>query len=196
MLQFTLTFASGSRGTTAVVIDVTTSSPPKKQKFAPNAQNDGTPDRSPCCLGESAAAPVLNSESGTPVILHQRLPTETHDRRVNPIPGHIPANPRIKFVFKKKAITLDGHRYRICAETFKRKVNCFCVTCLSDGGGKNLCSHFKQKHKCKECKGKSLCIHGDQRSRCKKCLSSGQGGSGLCKHGREIWRGLCHKCKQ
>ena len=89
----------------------------------------------------------------------------------------------------------DAHRYKTCASTGKRKVNCICTNCLSTGGGKNICVHGRQRHKCKECCGASICEHGDQRSRCKKCKQSGKGGNGLCPHEKEIWRGTCSKCK-
>ncbi len=89
-LQFTLTFASGSRGTPAAVTDNTTTSSPKTQKSVTNAQNDGTQDRSPVCLGESAAAPVFNSGLGSPAILNQRVPSDTQECRENPIPERLP----------------------------------------------------------------------------------------------------------
>ena len=166
MLQCALTFASGSKG----------SPPPEEtnQNTGSNAQNDA-------------------------VILNQRVIPAVEVSRLNPIPEAIPVldlPPKVTISCNRKATTtqLDGHRYRICPGTMKRKVNCFCAQCIADGGGKNICQHHKQKHKCKQCKGKSLCIHGDQRSRCKKCHQQRQGGSGLCKHLNERWRGLCKKC--
>ena len=89
---------------------------------------------------------------------------------------------------KVRKLTTDSHRYKVCDYTGRRVVNCTCSECIKIGGGKNICVHDRQRHKCHECGGKSLCVHSRQASRCKEC-----NGSGICKHGRERWRcSLCH----
>ena len=86
----------------------------------------------------------------------------------------------------------DGHKY--CSTYKIRRVLCKCIDCTaSKQGGKSLCEHGLQKHKCKECGGKSLCHHHIQKSRCVKCFKEGLRPSGLCEHGREKWRG-CREC--
>jgi len=86
----------------------------------------------------------------------------------------------------------DGHKY--CSTTRTRRVLCSCQSCLSSKrGGKALCKHNKQKHKCPECGGKSLCHHFIQKSRCVSCFKEGRKPTGLCEHGREKWRG-CPEC--
>jgi len=89
---------------------------------------------------------------------------------------------------KVRKLTTDSHRYKVCDYTGRRVVNCTCSECIKIGGGKNICVHDRQRHKCHECGGKSLCVHSRQASRCKEC-----NGSGICNHGRERWRcSLCH----
>ena len=89
---------------------------------------------------------------------------------------------------KVRKLTTDSHRYKVCDYTGRRVVNCTCSECIKIGGGKNICVHDRQRHKCHECGGKSLCVHSRQASRCKEC-----NGSGICHHGRERWRcSLCH----
>ena len=55
-------------------------------------------------------------------------------------------------------------------------------------GGPGLCSHGKQRAKCKPCGGSQICEHDRQKYRCKEC-----GGKGVCMHARE--KGRCKECK-
>jgi hypothetical protein len=86
----------------------------------------------------------------------------------------------------------DGHKY--CRGTAKRKAICKCEGCTSAGANKGLCTHLKQKHKCKDCCGVSLCHHNRQRSKCKDCFDERLSVAGICKHRKEKYR--CSKCNR
>ena len=51
-----------------------------------------------------------------------------------------------------------------------------------------MCTHGREKRRCKECGGSALCLHGRQRRQCKDC-----GGAAICPH-RRIKYG-CKECR-